>query len=248
MTCSNITITQLIVFLLLFFIDGILEGIYQLCVAYNRIHIMTHLSSRCDSLDKDTEPNYRTSYRQQPASRCCSAALCKRKAASLVCHGPICRRSDRLRESHHTHYSWLHWRLTWLGERAGGQIEEDCNARAGVCLRVYAAKGKESGSAQEKSMSAALYFSHVKSAALCGIFKLSSVRVASFCAPVPPCCSPTLRRNATSDVGSSSSSRKTSRGSTCITLMCTYPLQHLIYEVIQRQVLNIQLQTWNVYI
>lgn len=43
----------------------------------------------------------------------------------------------RLCESHHTHYSWLHWRLTWLRDRAGGETG-DWRAEAGVCVCVRA--------------------------------------------------------------------------------------------------------------
>lgn len=99
---------------------------------------------------------------------------------------------------------------------------------------IYAAKKRtvHASEAREESVSwLQIYFSHVKSAALCSIFKLSPVRVASLCASVPPCCSQTLRRSTTSDVGqrqqqqhrrSAAQDGKTSRDSTGITLVRTY--------------------------
>lgn len=214
----------------IFVIDRILEGLYQLCIVYNRIHMLTHLSRRREIpwISTNDGDNYRTSYRQQPASRCRSAALCKRKAASLVCTGLyVVGHTDCETDTTPTTRAYTY-------NSPGSQIMQVEQSRTlthrPVCV-VYAAKRRTvlASEAREESVSwLQLYFSHVKSAALCSIFKLSPLRVASLCASVPPCCSQTLRRSTTSDVGqqqhrrSAAQDGKTSRGSTGITLVRTY--------------------------
>lgn len=161
--------------------------------------------------------------RQQPASRCCSAALCKPKAASPVCHWPICSsHTDHENDTTPTTRAYTH-------DSPGFQIMQVewpmTLTHRPVC--VYAAKSKQFSYQRHRGsrcLGRSSISARVQSAGLGSIFKLSSTRVASFCASVPPCCSPTLRRSTTSDVGSSSSAAqetKTSRGST-LTLVCTY--------------------------
>lgn len=79
--------------------------------------------------------NYRTSHGEPPASRCRSAALCKRKAVSLAHRWPICSRSyGTMRMTPHPPLVLI---LTWLTDHAGG-VAKDYNAQAGVCKCVRA--------------------------------------------------------------------------------------------------------------